>query len=418
MSYFKRFGFCDSQLAAEAHPDVGLIIVIPCFDEPDLPGSLRALRECQSPGCAVEIIVVVNSSEHSSCDVLKRNRESIAAAREWSGRYQDSRFAVHLIEAKGLPRKHAGVGLARKIGMDEAVRRFDSVGRFGSGIIVCYDADCLCDANYLVEIERHFNHYPETPGCSIYFEHPLAGPEETEVYRAITEYELHLRYYVEACRYAGHPHAFHTIGSSMAVRASAYVAQGGMNKRQAGEDFYFLQKVIQPGGFTELNSTRVIPSPRVSDRVPFGTGKAVGELLASSSKGMMSYPLQAFVELGCLFTEVAILFEADELVEKDFLNRCPGCLARFLCEQGFSAQVAEIRRQTSNAETFRKRFFGWFNAFMLMKFVHFARDQEFGEEPIELGARDLLKLLNIKINEQADASRLLEAYRQKQRGMP
>src|SRR5262249_26021974 len=160
------------------------------------------------------------------------------------------------------------------IGMDEALRRFDAVERPG-GVIVGFDADCRCERNYLTAIERHFERNSNSPGCSIYFEHPLNGPLEPAIYEAIAEYELHLRYYVQALRFGGFPHAFHTIGSSMAVRAGVYRKQGGMNKRKAGEDFYFLHKIIPLGGFTNLVETRVIPSPRASDRVPFGTGKAV-----------------------------------------------------------------------------------------------------------------------------------------------
>ncbi len=41
---------------------------------------------------------------------------------------------------------------------------------------------------------------------------------------------------IEVC---GVSHAYHTIGSSMAVRCSAYAKIGGMNRRKAGEDFIF-----------------------------------------------------------------------------------------------------------------------------------------------------------------------------------
>jgi len=41
-----------------------------------------------------------------------------------------------------------------------------------------------------------------------------------QVYGAIAAYELHLRYYVQALRYAGFPHAHHTVGSCLAVRAT------------------------------------------------------------------------------------------------------------------------------------------------------------------------------------------------------
>ena len=44
-----------------------------------------------------------------------------------------------------------GVGLARKTGMDEAVRRFNSINR-PDGVILNIDADCTVDSNYFIEI--------------------------------------------------------------------------------------------------------------------------------------------------------------------------------------------------------------------------------------------------------------------------
>ena len=61
----------------------------------------------------------------------------------------------------------------------------------------------------------------------------------------------------------------------MAVRPEAYMKQGGMNRRKAGEDFYFLNKIMSLGGFGECAETTIYPSPRTSKRVPFGTGQAV-----------------------------------------------------------------------------------------------------------------------------------------------
>ena len=150
--------------------------------------------------------------------------------------------------------------------MDEALRRFDDIGRT-EGIIAGYDADCRCETNYLTALERHFHEHPRSSGCSIYFEHPLQGQLSPQIYEAAAAYELHLRYYIQALRYSGFPHAHHTLGSCMAVRADAYCEQGGMNKRKAGEDFYFLHKIIPLGGFTDLTATTVHPSPRPSDQV-------------------------------------------------------------------------------------------------------------------------------------------------------
>ena len=55
-----------------------------------------------------------------------------------------------------------------------------------------------------------------------------------------------------------------------------------MNRKKAGEDFYFLQKLFDAGHFSECNTTRVIPSPRPSDRVIFGTGPAIREYLETA----------------------------------------------------------------------------------------------------------------------------------------
>ena len=55
--------------------------------------------------------------------------------------------------------------------------------------------------------------------------------------------------------------------------------QDGLNKKQAGEDFYFLQKIMPMGNYFELNSTTVHPSSRTSDRVPFGTGPIINQYL-------------------------------------------------------------------------------------------------------------------------------------------
>lgn len=338
-------------------PDLRIAVVVPCFNEPDVVGALRSLRACERPVSGVEVIVVVNASADAAPEVKAQNRRSAEQARPYA----------HVLEFPDLPPKHAGVGLARKIGMDEALHRLADVGKLWDGIIVNFDADCLCDANYLCAIEAHFDKYSATPGCSIYFEHP-PGPADL--------YELHLRYYVQALRFANFPCAFHTVGSCMAVRAQVYMEQGGMNKRKAGEDFYFLQKVIALGNYTDLVTTRVIPSGRESDRVPFGTGRAIGDYLCG--KPMQTYPLEAFLDLKAFFADI---------------EHPPAAMTQFLARLNFTAKLGEIRRNTATPAAFRDRFFRWFNGFMVMKWIHFARDNLYGPRPIPDEAERLLQAL-------------------------
>ena len=172
-----------------------------------------------------------------------------------------------------LPDPKGGVGWARKIVLDEAARLLSQ-----EGIMLCLDSDCTVAQNYLKVVTDHFQSNPDCNAVSIYFEHNLdtLGYDERH---AIIQYELHLRYLVHAMRWAGHPFAFQTVGSSMAVRRKGYLAHGGMNTRQAGEDFYFLQKFIEVDSLQEIRNTTVYPSARISDRVPFGTGRAMSQLL-------------------------------------------------------------------------------------------------------------------------------------------
>jgi hypothetical protein len=240
-----------------------------------------------------------------------------------------------------------------------------------------------------------------SPACSIYFEHPLEGDLQPEIYEAIAAYELHLRYYVQALRYAGFPHAYHTIGSSMAVRAKAYMEQGGMNRRQAGEDFYFLHKLIPLGGFTELNSTAVYPSPRASNRVPFGTGRAVSDWLQRS--GRKTYPLQAFDDLRVFLQSVPSLKGSP-------LEGMPESIRTFLAEQDFEQALGEIRSHTSTPAAFTKRFLCWFDGFRAMKFVHHARDRFYGDEEVQVASAKLLTRIG-KLPVGGSLSELLHAYR-------
>jgi hypothetical protein len=338
--------------------------------------------------------------------VRARNEASLQSACAFASAHRTDRFRIHTLHFPALPWKKAGVGLARKIGMDEALRRFDAAGR-PEGVILCFDADCLCDPNYLRAVEHYFAAQPKSPGCSVYFEHPLDGPEDPRIYEAVTLYELHLRYYVEGLRWSCFPHAFHTIGSSMAVRASVYREQGGMNKRQAGEDFYFLHKVIPLGGFGEINDTRVLASPRPSHRVPFGTGKAVREILAAGT--FATYPIQAFADLRNFFGAVPGFFHEPARVEG-----CAAPLQEFLARQNFGAALDEIRENTTTPETFRRRFFRWFDGFRTMKYIHHARDHHYGPGDLIPSAHELAGFRGIPIRSGAPRDLLLE-YRTWQR---
>jgi len=274
--------------------------------------------------------------------------------------------------------------------MDEAVYRFLQSG-VNNGVIIGFDADSTCDENYLEEIEQTFFSGKQVNGASIYFEHPLEGDEyDPAVYEGITLYELHLRYFNQALRYTGFPYAYHTVGSSFAVSASAYVKQGGMNKRKAGEDFYFLQKIISLSNYTEINTTRVIPSPRPSERAPFGTGASIRQWIENKPTALDTYPLEPFDDLKDLFALVPEFYKANP--EKHFFSLSP-TLQDYLLQNDYLKHIAQINSNSASLETFVKRFFDWFDGLKTVKYLNESCRTVYGKQSPQKAAARYLQML-------------------------
>lgn len=372
------------------HP--GIVVVIPCHNEEGLVSSLQSIENCEQPNCKVSVIVMINASEKHDSEIHQRNNDTLTHANEWLNS-SEKKYRYHFIIDNHLPRKHAGVGLARKIGMDEAVRMFETNDH--DGVILCFDADSLCEINLLVEVERLFSD-EKIVGCSIHYEHPLAGDLPDANYVGIIKYESHLRYYIGALKFAGFPYAYQTIGSSMASRSSAYQKQGGMNRRKAGEDFYFLHRIIPLGNFKNLSSTMIIPSPRSSDRVPFGTGKAIGDWLDSDQKDWQTYNPEIFEELKRFISLVDELF--DERDEEKCYQKLSNIFQSFWSIDEFVLKLKEIRKHSTTIENFRKRFFQWFEGFKVLKFVHHARDHGHPNVDVEIAVDWILHKYHQRTN--------------------
>jgi hypothetical protein len=393
-------------------PDLktGIIIVIPAFNEPDICSLFDSLIQCDKPDCSVEVIAVVNAPSNASDDNLKKNSLTIKNIESWKKQNSESFFRLFFFNAVSDV-KDWGVGLARKTGMDEAVRRFETIEN-ENGIILCLDADCTVDSNYLTEVHKAFSQNRNCDACSIYFEHPLSGTcQDDSIYRYITLYELHLRYLYQGMKYSRFPNAFHTVGSAMAVKALPYVKSGGMNRRQAGEDFYFIQKLVSAGGFFYLTSTKVCPSSRISDRVPFGTGAMINKLKGDDSQGFLTYNIQSYRDLLAFFKMTDTFSEINPEELAISFDSLPYGIKLFLKKDEFCEKISEIQINTSSSISFRKRFFDWFNMFRIVKFLNCVHTDFYKKEDIRISAFELLSEIDV-INTERDATGLLLKFRQ------
>ncbi len=385
-----------------------MIIVIPCYDEPDLIGTLESLLNCDPLSYSVEVIVVVNEEAGSQkSEAGSQNRKTLQDFKLWKNQLETLNFKhstvsclkFKVLEAFDMPAKTAGVGLARKIGMDEALKRFVSIDF--DGAIVCLDADCRVSKSYLTAIDEQFVNSDAGIG-EMHFEHPFEDETNTALKEGIINYELFLRYYVEGLRQAQFPNAIHTIGSCMLAKASTYAKHGGMNKRKAGEDFYFLHKIIPHEKFVTVNNGTVYPSCRTSYRVPFGTGKAQNDWLNKLDKTFSTYDPQVFEDLKKINLSIEDLFHLDF---EQWVATMPISVSRFFEAFSYPKKVALIKSNTKTLEQFTKQFYIWFDGFICLKFVHFARDNFYENVPLKEAAKQLIESKGMGVTE------LLHKYR-------
>jgi len=414
--YLSRHSFAPAVSAPPEHAP-RMIVVIPSYREPALLRSLQSLDRCSRPSCFSEVIVVVNHPVNAPAEAKRQNEENLRDAQRFALQRNDSRLQFHVVYKPDVPEKVAGVGYARKAGMDEAVRRFLLSGT-DDGVIIGFDADATCDENYFEEIERAFFSGKPVDGASVYFEHPLDGDEyEPDTYQGIALYELHLRYLNQALHHAGFPHAFHAVGSSFAVSASAYVKQGGMNQRKAGEDFHFLQKIIPLGNYVEINSTRVVPSPRSSDRVPFGTGASIRQWMNCGQAALHTYPLEPFEDLKMLFALVPQFFKNSSEAVENLCASLPRPMQNYLLQNNFLKHIAQASANSASRESFAKRFFGWFDGLKTIKYLNDSCRQAYGKQsPDTAAARLLQKICHDNDFSTFSAAELLDFYRKIERG--
>ena len=409
--YIKRQKLYPDFIKERTAIDLAYIIVIPAYNEPDVISSLVSLFNCDRPEIKIEVIIVVNSSAICRSDVKEQNIKTIHKVQEWKKNHEDDNFRIYCLSVSDIPHKFAGAGMARKIGMDEAIARFNQKNN-KSGVIISFDADCICDKNYLIEIDNVYKNRDKTNTCLVNFEHPLEGNEfSDEVYNGITHYELYLRYFKHSLAYTGFPFSYYTIGSCFTVKASTYIKHGGMNRNKAGEDFYFLNKIFPSGNVVELNSTRVIPSPRPSDRVVFGTGKEMEKWLESQTLNV--YNFQAFLDLKLFLENIEkfINLVRDKWNFNKLLNSMPEPVKDFLIQNNFYEIMEIINSDCKKLSTFIKRFYQWFDAFRIIKFMNFAHVKYYEKVSIKKAAEEFLSYTNQPVKFNKDVRSLLEIFR-------
>lgn len=299
------------------------ILVVPAYDELDTIPSLLQSLSIQTKNLLIEtlIVIVINNGENAN-EKIRSNNHLLNELINQGDFLFDIRVVDAYSEGKGLPDKYAGVGLARKIGMDLSLPYAQKYSVFG-----CLDADVILAPNYLEKLASlkaaninaavlSFEHQEVKKYYQASFKNEIDLDKSKN---AIIEYESFLKNTAIELEKIKSPYGYVPLGSAMFCSVQAYVAVGGMPKKKAAEDFYFLQALAKYCGVkSEVSENPIVfPSSRESKRAYLGTGYRMIQAHEGFDIKSLNYKANAFVNLG-KFLELAI--SSRGLGSSEFLN--------------------------------------------------------------------------------------------------
>ena len=384
----------DKYLARYAEPEASSIpsapgqwdhvVCIPaCAEADSLSATLACLARARGAERAL-VVTVVNARASAPDAVHLSNAETLEKLRASCGTTsapmalgQLDRMGGLVVDRTGeghwLP-PDQGVGLARKIAGDIALRLIHT-GCVQSDWIRCTDADVQVAADYFESLAAPIS------GASAAISPFTHVPEGDEVQQqAMRIYDAYLQSYVDGLASAGSPYAFHTIGSLISVQAQAYAAVRGIPRRQAGEDFYLLNKLAKVGRVCSLDGGMVRIRGRLSDRVPFGTGAALLEIRSALEAGRptRSYDPRVFDGLRWWLVALRQFVECKDIEAlKEQVRAAPSPLGEALAETLARLGAFDAAQQASeqvSGDTLHRRLMEWNDAFRTLKLVHGLRD--------------------------------------------
>ncbi len=348
-------------------------VIIPCFDE--RPDFARRLQESALWGQNLLAIVVINQPAHiEGPSRINQQLWAFLAQQPCLGSadnlhiYQrpeaDSAWLVvdRFSAGRGLNPKQA-VGLARKIGCDIAAQLYLD-GYLRSRWLHSTDADVHLPDDYFLRPTAGFS------ACVYPFNHTLTGAVDAALQAATVMYEQAINYYERGLRYAGSPYAYATLGSAMAVDVLAYCQARGFPKRAGAEDFYLLNKLAKLGPVARLQGLPLQIEARRSDRVPFGTGPAVSQIMALPNPAA-DYRYYAPDVFDCLRQWLKFAPGLWPALQAGEVNWQPlqGPTLDALRTLGVMEFCGHLRRQTRSAEQGMRAIHEWFDAFRTLKFI-------------------------------------------------
>jgi hypothetical protein len=390
--YLERYAEPEAAFARELAHQYGNVLVVPLAREDAGFVEQLAPAAAAAPG-RVLVIAVVNGTDDAADAALEQNarllhdlsarlfpRQALAPvdgspAQALLGRV--GAFDLLVIDRASPGRRFPvgqGVGLARRIGVDVGLA-LQQLGRVDSPWLASTDADAELPAGYF----RSLAVQPRAPdgtrrvALTMPFVHTPSG--DAAIDDATLIYELSLRYYTLGLAAAGSPYAYESLGSSIVVLADAYAEVRGFPKRQAGEDFYLLDKLAKVGTIHRPRAEATRLRSRASDRVPFGTGARVREIVADGG-GLLTYHPRGFELLRLTLTALrhaVVSRNAESVLVKlgaSLDAGTVGAVSSALDELGAFEALRDMLDASPDGRVRERRLLTWFDALRTLRFIH------------------------------------------------
>ncbi|MFN8397468.1 MAG: hypothetical protein U0176_22790 [Bacteroidia bacterium] len=393
LSYLEKHAFCPPQIAEPPHPGLRLVVVVPIASGATM-NVLTSLLFSKLPEGALEVIVVAHGSEAESLlwkseydqvcgwvELLIATKEKTCAEHGYAPR------PLHLIKMPDLPAKHAGSGLARKIGMDEAVHRLRQVGN-EDGLIATLDGHGMGCAELLDGLEAFMQRNKHIDSVAIPVQYSVDSEDDPVWAEAIKWAHLESDIRVIGLRKAGHPYAFPLDEVGMAVRLRSYEAQAGMNRRTSGDIFAFLQKFIEIGRHGTCWELEYPEIGRVSDRVNATYNLLEKRSVWGKSKPV-TYAVRSYRELATGIIHIGRFFGAYE--EEFVLHwiQLPEVFRQFLDLNDGKKALKECLKYSRSQEAFMGRFFRWMDSLRTLRFLEYCAEHHWPKVSVDAAAQEM-----------------------------
>ncbi len=376
-------------------------VVIPAFDE----SSQFIQRLNQHPNISnTLVIIVINQPEDTD---LNPNNDHLFNHLVNDATLQSHHHNLFFIQTdcfdavvidrfssgQQIPIKQ-GVGLARKTGSDVACKIIHD-SNLNIPWIYSTDADAHLPENYF-SLKTTANPAPNLPrqkqefsACVFDFTHRKNSSCESQ---ATLLYEQGLKYYRNGLFWAGSPYAFYTLGSTLAFTPEAYCKVRGFPKKPGAEDFYLLNKLAKVGAIQYAPEIIVSLDSRASERIPFGTGPAVKNIMKLTEsneeyryyspqvfgalKNWLTWATQDLAGFACQNNDLNAVWRP---IAQDSL--APEIIAAIESIQ-FDKFISHAFVQCKTPEMFLSHFHEWFDGFKTLKFIHFLQNHYFPAQKI------------------------------------